>query len=336
MVPEGMRRKMILLLIIATPGIPEYLTGSSKVFLLFTDPLSFFLGLGFNIALYSTGALLIREFSIKYNKGWFSILLLGGAYGIMEEGISVHTFFQGAGGTPGVLAIYGRYVGVDWIWALNITFFHAVFSIGLPLLLLAVAYPQYSRTRLLGSKGTSLVFFLYLLDVLLLNIVLFQSKASAMPTALDYIFFTLLSLVLVAVAYRISPRVFQARGKPDSGRKRLFLLGMMAFPLYLVCSFLPSNPDGYARIPPLLDAGIMILASLLLLRAVVSIMPSEENRRHLFIFAIGLIVPLLAWAELVEIIGIAPLITIATVIAIILLLKLRSMVRYRITVPAVA
>ena len=56
---------MILLLIIMTPGIPEYMTGSSNVgYLLFNTPM-FFLGLAFNIGLYSCGALLIRALTVN-------------------------------------------------------------------------------------------------------------------------------------------------------------------------------------------------------------------------------------------------------------------------------
>ncbi|MDS0257627.1 hypothetical protein ApAK_08120 [Thermoplasmatales archaeon AK] len=168
--PKGIRGRMILILMIMTPGIPEYLTGSSKLDAIFQDPSFFFIGLFLNIGLYTTGALLIREFSIRFNKGWLSVLILGVAYGIIEEGISVHTFLLTSGSPVGILGSYGRFAGIDWMWALFISSFHSIFSIGLPLLLLSIAYPRYSRLSLLGRRGTTAVISLFFLDVIVANL----------------------------------------------------------------------------------------------------------------------------------------------------------------------
>ena len=86
--------KFVLALAIATPGIPEYLSGSWNLSLLFSHPVNFLAFLLFNLGLYTSGAILIREFAARFNKGWFSIFLMGCAYGIVEEAIALHTFFQ--------------------------------------------------------------------------------------------------------------------------------------------------------------------------------------------------------------------------------------------------
>ena len=318
---------MVLLLIIMTPGIPEYMTGSSNVGYLLFNPPMFFIGLVFNIALYSCGALLIREFSIKFQKGWASILTLGLAYGIMEEGISVHTFFIPSGSPPGILSIYGRFLGVDWIWALGISVFHAVFSIGLPLLLLSTAYPKYSKEPLLGKKGTGAVLVTYILDVLVLNLVTNSLRGNAIPTAGDYLFFLILSAVLVFIAFKLPGKWLGGRGLPDEGTRKFYLLGALVFTLYCINAFLPASPSGSPRIPPLLESILFILGNLLIMAAINRYMPPRNNRRHKFALAVGLLIPMFIWAELAQLIGIGQIITIVSIIGIILLFKLRKLVR---------
>jgi len=41
--------------------------------------------------LYGSGALLVRDYARRWQKGWRSILILGAAYGIIEEGIMVRS-----------------------------------------------------------------------------------------------------------------------------------------------------------------------------------------------------------------------------------------------------
>ena len=326
-IPRKTRRLMILLLMIMSPGIPEYMTGSSRLGTLISDTPSFFMGLALNIALYTAGVLLIREFSIRYNKGWASILILGLAYGIMEEGISVHTFFAPSGNPVGLLGIYGRSMGVDWIWALGISFFHAIFSIGLPILLLSVAYPNNSREPLLARKGIAVVLFVYILDVIILNIAVNTAKPASAPSPGDYVFFLLLSGILLLVARFLPGNLLKGAGKEEQGTKKFFLLGTLPFTLYAVNAFLPFTSDGNPRISPFLEALLFVTANVLIMLSIAHFMPGKNNRRHKYALAVGLITPLFVWAELVQIIGIAPLITVVSVIGIIFLLKLRKLVK---------
>lgn len=327
MVPKGTRRTMILLLIVMTPGIPEYMTGSSKLGALIYDPASFLLQLVFNISLYSTGALLIREFSLRYNKGWASILILGLAYGIMEEGISVHTFFIPSGNPVGILATFGRFHGVDWIWALGISFFHSIFSIGLPLLLLSIAYPQYSREPLLGRKGSGTVLAIYALDVLVLNIAVNNARPDAIPSAGLYVFFLALSAILVIIARILPGGWLHGKGKPGTGAKKFFILGALAFPLYSFNAFQSAIPFIGGRLSPSADAILYIFLNVAIMVTIAHYMPATDNRRHKFALAIGLIVPLFVWAGLVQVIGLANIIIVVAIIAFIFLLKLRKLVK---------
>jgi len=66
------------------------------MYFLVLSPFYFFLQLALNTGLYLPGALLIREAMIRWKKGWASVLLLGAAYGILEEGTALGTLFNTA------------------------------------------------------------------------------------------------------------------------------------------------------------------------------------------------------------------------------------------------
>ncbi len=80
-----------LVLFLLSPAIAELLSGSAP-------PLEFFNPLGFVIlaSLYGSGAILARELALRWRKGYLSLLLLGAAYGVIEEGLIVKSFFDPA------------------------------------------------------------------------------------------------------------------------------------------------------------------------------------------------------------------------------------------------
>ncbi len=137
----------ILFLFILSPAIGELLSGSSP-------PLEFFNPVTFLIlaSLYGSGAILVRECARRWGKGWRSIVFLGAAYGIIEEGILVRSFFNPNWVDLGVLGTYGRWLGVNWVWAEWLTIYHAVFSITIPILLVELYYPQYKAQPWLSPK----------------------------------------------------------------------------------------------------------------------------------------------------------------------------------------
>ncbi|HYA11047.1 MAG TPA: hypothetical protein VEH10_05200, partial [Thermoplasmata archaeon] len=146
----ALRSRPILCLALLTPGIPEYLSSSSPLLNLVVNPGWFFLGLAINVGQYTAGALLIREALIRWRKGPATGLLLALAYGITEEGLGDNTLFNSTHGADGVLGHFGRFAGVNWVWACGVLAFHVVFSIGLPIVLLGLALPSTRGRSLLG------------------------------------------------------------------------------------------------------------------------------------------------------------------------------------------
>ncbi|TMI20488.1 hypothetical protein E6H31_09180 [Candidatus Bathyarchaeota archaeon] len=108
-------------------------------------------------SLYGSGALLVRDYARRWQKGWRSILILGAAYGIIEEGIMVRSFFNPVWKDLGVLGTYGRWLGTNWVWAEWLAIFHAIFSITIPIFLVELTFPQ-SKTRIWLSSRMRVLF----------------------------------------------------------------------------------------------------------------------------------------------------------------------------------
>jgi hypothetical protein len=109
----------VLLLFFLSPIVGELISGSSP-------PVEFFqpLSLLMLSALYGSGAVLVREFTVRWRKGWPTIFILGLAYGILEEGLMVKSFFDPSWMDLGLLGTYGRWAGVNWVWSLDLTIYH--------------------------------------------------------------------------------------------------------------------------------------------------------------------------------------------------------------------
>jgi hypothetical protein len=152
-----------LALTLLAPAMGELLSGSSPPAEYFR--LAPFLTLWL---LYGVGALLVREGAILFGGGWHRVLLLGAAYGIIEEGLFCRSFFDPNWPDLGPLANYGRWGGFNAVWSLHLTIYHAFFSIAAPILLVELAWPQ-GRGRLWTSRGwRGVLFALFLAEVMLL------------------------------------------------------------------------------------------------------------------------------------------------------------------------
>ncbi len=136
-----------LLLFIIAPVFGELFSGSSPLNE-FVNPVTFI-----TLALlYGGGAVIARELVVRWRKGWFSLLLLGFAYGIYEEGLLVQSFFDPAWMDLGNLATYGRVAGVNWVWTVHLTIFHALISIAASVAFVEILYPQRRSTSWVTSR----------------------------------------------------------------------------------------------------------------------------------------------------------------------------------------
>lgn len=314
--------KFLVLLAFATPGIPEYLSGSWRISTLFSNPLNFLFFLVMNLGLYTTGALMIREFIVTFRKGWVSVFILGIAYGIMEEAIALHTFFQVSGSPVGILGYYGRFAGVDWVWAFGLMIYHAVFSITIPILFISLAFPRMNGRRATGNAGILSAFLIYVVTVFILNYVINHASSRPVPTTADYTMFILMSAALVAVAYIVPGNLLSFRGRERRNLFVFYVLGLLIYPIYNVFAYVPVNPAVITRISPFLDIFLHLVLFGALAAAIVHFMPPSHNGREKFALAAGGLTSLMIVSVRMELERTAPYIAIILIIAAIFLYRL--------------
>ena len=140
--------KPLLTLLLLSPTIGELLSGSSPP-LLFFNPIS----LLFQVGLYGCGALLVRETVARRRLNVIGLLLLGAAYGIVEEGITCKSFFNPNWTDTGFSSVYGRAWGVSWVWTFGLTAYHMVVSITAPIFLTEALFSARAQGPWLRRRG---------------------------------------------------------------------------------------------------------------------------------------------------------------------------------------
>jgi hypothetical protein len=161
-----------LALFFLAPAIGELTCGNTPPRMFF-NPLAIVL-LG---VLYGGGAILVRETTRRWNKGWLTLLALGAAYAWVEEGLAVKTYFNPEG-APGYLGSYGRWLDVNWVWSLDLTFYHAIYSIAVPILLVELMFPS-RRTERWAGRWTQVILGALLIIEVLLGYIYFGAEGVA-------------------------------------------------------------------------------------------------------------------------------------------------------------
>jgi len=208
------KQKASVTLLFLSPMIAELLSGSAP-------PVEFFnpIGLLFLVLLYGCGAVLIRETVKRWRKGAPSLLLLGGAYGIWEEGVVVKSFFDPNWVDLGILGTYGRRIGVNWVWVLHLTIYHVVMSITVPIILVETMYEHVRDTTWLGKRGITLLSILFLIDSLLINLLITRFQ----PSIWQYAFCFLLIVILIWLARKVPRSIMLGKHELPSYRKLWFI-----------------------------------------------------------------------------------------------------------------
>jgi len=195
-----------LALFLLSPAIGELLSGSAP-------PVEFFNPFGFALltSLYGSGAVIVRELRVRWKKGVGSVLLLGSAYGILEEGLMVCSFFNPAWPDLGQLAVYGRWLDVNWVWAAMLTIYHAVYSITVPIVLVELAYPDRCRESWVSNRMLG-AFFVLLASVVVFGFISFAFLQGYRPPLPQYLLTALTMILFGYAAYKL-PAEWGSRGK---------------------------------------------------------------------------------------------------------------------------
>jgi hypothetical protein len=208
-----------LVLVVTAFVVAELLPGSAPI----TQP-----GLWpFLLLIYGPGALLIRESARRLGRGWASVLLLGAAYGLIEEGLALQSLFNPA--------LYraadwgGRFLGLNGVYAEAAITIHAVWSVALPILLTDLAFPAWGDRPYLGRLGLAVTGMWYLFGAALLALLARYAIAPgyrAPPMLLAAT--ALVALALAAVAlFGLSPDA--AQPARTTGAPRPWIVALTTF-----------------------------------------------------------------------------------------------------------
>jgi hypothetical protein len=282
----------ILFLLLLTPGIPEYLSASSQITLLVLNPLLFFLLLGANIGLYGSGVILIREAMIRWKKGWASVFLMGVAYGIVEEGLALWTLFNPLAQPVGNLGFYGHWLGVNWVWTVGLLIFHSVYSIGLPIFLFGLAFPELKRKSLVSMRGIRISIVGLTIDSILLFILESETYGPYNPGAGLMIFSGIVITIFVVAARKLPGDFLKIKlSEPKWGPRKFAVIGALLFPATLLTGGIAAG----ANIPPEVPMIVDIIFALFILTRAFNSMGSTNNQEQKVGFSIGLLFPIVVF-----------------------------------------
>jgi len=286
-------RRPLWALVLLSPVIAEMLSGSTPPIEWLNPVAALFL-----IWLYGSGVLVMRETAVRWKTGWPSILLLGAAYGIIEEGLAVKSFFDPNWMDLGSLGWYGRWIDVNWIWAVWLTIFHAVISISVPIFLTEWIWPRIRGQPLTTRRGYVTAIVLLAVATVTINVLLTPYRPSAwhLLGALAAIIF------LVWAAWRYADRLWAmlpAKKLPRS--PRIYALAGFAF---LMGSFLVYGGGPALGVYPIVTvlegAGLLVGVMLLIRRT--SGEPARWTRQR-FAFVAGCVGFLIVLAAFLEVAG---------------------------------
>jgi len=274
-------RRLVLSLVLLAALLPEGITGSTPP-QGWLNPIQALL----NIWLYGSGVLVVREVSLRWKKGWLCILLLGAAYGIVEEGLGVTTFFNPTLPQLGTLGWYGRDFGVNWLWAVWLPEFHALGSIAIPIFLIEWRWPDLKGRPLLSDRGVYLAVVLLGLCAFTIN-ALVHAASPYREAGPEYVAALVAIALLAFAAARGSVswwRRVPITGRPFSARG-YFVAGF---------AFIGASFIVYAGGPalgglPIISLGEGTLLLLLVLLVVRRIGEGPESERLQYSFVAGVI-----------------------------------------------
>ncbi|MFQ5434677.1 MAG: hypothetical protein ACE5FD_07355 [Anaerolineae bacterium] len=224
--------KPAVVLFFLAPAIGELVSGSAP-------PAEFFnpFTLTLLAILYGGGAILARELTHRWGKGWPTLLTLGAAYGIIEEGLMVKSFFDPNWMDLDILGVYGRTLGVNWVWAAELTIYHAVISITIPVMLVELLFPDWRDRPWVSPKAFRRLAWLFGLN----GVFIFVALTPYRPPFLPYVTAVLVVIWLYRRAKRLPHPRYELPERPSANIWRFFGLGFLGtFSLFFISWVLPN------------------------------------------------------------------------------------------------
>jgi hypothetical protein len=154
--PARQRIAPIITLLVLAPIIVEFLFGSTHIstaYLLLPQ-----------IGVYGAGALLIRALARYRGRGYGAILLLGLAFAVAEECVILQTALAPLFVAMDPQHIYGRSLGVNWVYLLSQLGYESVWAIVIPIQLTELLFPKRRSDPWLSKWGVAVATLVYLVS----------------------------------------------------------------------------------------------------------------------------------------------------------------------------
>ncbi len=217
-------RKAAWTLALLTPIIAELTFGSTPLHLAYLLILW--------LPIYGAGVLLIRELVMRTGRGWPSIIVLGLAYELAEDGLGLQALtsthlYHTADWAPQILGFNIAY------WVLNIIY-HIIFSVVIPIFITNLLFPAFKDRPYLKKGGLVWVTLFALIGVGLLRITVPPSQDPGYDQPLALVIGYIIAIIAVGViALRILPRKKQTTliEQPVPSSRSLVLFGTVGMML---------------------------------------------------------------------------------------------------------
>jgi uncharacterized membrane protein len=299
-------------LIFLAATLAEFLTTSTYVPTAITHPVGFAQLVG----LYGGGALLIREATVRWSRRWGSVLLLGGAYAVGEEGFGTKSFVDPTGG-PLRNQLHSHWIGTNWVDLAGFTLFHAVVSMMIPILLIELIFPATKGRRLLWNVGVAVSVAAFRLAVFTLSF----TDPYQVPLSAN-VFLAVYAAGFITAAYLVPKSFLSAHGeRPDRREINFLLLGSGFLAAWYIILYIGANLGPWPLFVAMFVALAALTASYLVRHA-----GRVDNEPATIAFVLGMIlvfVPIDINAELVGDNGVM----LFTAIIIFVLIRLRWRLR---------
>lgn len=153
--PTGRRIAPIVTLLLLAPISVEFLFGSTHIS-------TFYLLLP-QIGVYGCGALIIRAAARYRRRGWAAILLMGLAFAVALECLMLQTALAPLFVAADPLHVYGRALGVNWVYLLYALGYESIWAIILPIQVTELLFVDRRDDPWLGPWGVLIASVVFLL-----------------------------------------------------------------------------------------------------------------------------------------------------------------------------
>jgi hypothetical protein len=289
-----------LVLLLLPAFIGEALSGATPPAAYFLNPFVF----AYLTLYYGTAALLVREMTRRWGKGWPTLLLLGGVWGIVQEGLGTKVFFDPTRTELSPLVNYGTTGGVHWAFVVQLFIYHGVYSIVLPIMLTEVIFWS-ERDRLWAGKPA--LWICVFLQVAMTAVAYQTISPNYKPPVELYLSTLLVTAMLILIARRLpgrspDPAAAPLPNHPVPRPWWFFLAGCLSSSVFIFVSLVGPGWISEPLVVIALMLGITAYTLSILRKA------SQRGRawwrKHQLALAGGLLAPLIVWSPVQELSGV--------------------------------